>query len=179
MPLDADSSSLTCMPDRFATIPSDAPALPAFERIAHVDDWFESIGARVAHGGAQAFYAASEDRIELPPFESFHDADGYYTTRGHPRVETAPIPAGAQFLNVIESVFSGMARAIIHNSNYPSVTPCTPQSTVILPTATSSSAIIPSALASASGAKSSCRRSSPIATTARILVGDDVTGDSE
>ena len=28
---------------------------------------------------------------------------------------------GAQFLNVIESVFSGMARAIIHNSDYKSV----------------------------------------------------------
>ena len=39
---------------------------------------------------------------------------------GRPRVETAPLPAGAQFLNVIESVFSGMARAVIHNSNYPS-----------------------------------------------------------
>ena len=33
-------------------------------------------------------------------------------------IETAPLPAGAQFLNVIESVFSGMARAIIHNSDY-------------------------------------------------------------
>ena len=31
------------------------------------------------------------------------------------------LPAGAQFLNVIESVFSGMARAIIHNSDYGSV----------------------------------------------------------
>jgi transposase len=40
---------------------------------------------------------------------------------GLPRVETAPLPSGAQFLNVIESVFSGMARAVIHNSNYPSV----------------------------------------------------------
>jgi len=38
-----------------------------------------------------------------------------------PVVETAPLPAGAQFLNIIESVFSGMARAIIHNSDYPSV----------------------------------------------------------
>ena len=38
-----------------------------------------------------------------------------------PLVETAPLPAGAQFLNVIESVFSGMARAIIHNSNYGSL----------------------------------------------------------
>ena len=40
---------------------------------------------------------------------------------GLPRVETAPLPAGAQFLNVVESVFSGMARAILHNSNYSSV----------------------------------------------------------
>jgi hypothetical protein len=37
---------------------------------------------------------------------------------GSTRVELAPLPAGAQFLNVIESVFSGMARAIIHNSDY-------------------------------------------------------------
>jgi transposase len=37
---------------------------------------------------------------------------------GGPTVETAPLPAGAQFLNVIESVFSGMARSIIHNSDY-------------------------------------------------------------
>ena len=36
-------------------------------------------------------------------------------------VETAPLPSGAQFLNVIESVFSGMSYAIIQNSNYPSI----------------------------------------------------------
>jgi len=40
---------------------------------------------------------------------------------GGPLVETAPLPSRAQFLNVIESVFSGMARAIIHNSDYKSV----------------------------------------------------------
>ena len=39
-------------------------------------------------------------------------------SRGGPTVETAPLPSGAQFLNVIESVFSGMARAVIHNSDY-------------------------------------------------------------
>ena len=45
-------------------------------------------------------------------------------TRGdvtEPIVDLAPLPAGAQFLNVVESVFSGMARAIIANSNYQSV----------------------------------------------------------
>ncbi|MCL8486238.1 MULTISPECIES: IS630 family transposase [Bradyrhizobium] len=38
-----------------------------------------------------------------------------------PQIDTAALPARAQFLNVIESVFSGMARAIIHNSNYETV----------------------------------------------------------
>lgn len=38
-----------------------------------------------------------------------------------PIVELAPLPSCAQFLNVIESVFSGLARAIIHNSDYASV----------------------------------------------------------
>jgi transposase len=42
------------------------------------------------------------------------------TRDGCPVVKTAPLPAGAQFLNVIESVFSGMAKAIMHNSDYPS-----------------------------------------------------------
>jgi transposase len=40
---------------------------------------------------------------------------------GRPIIATAPLPSGAQFLNVIKSVFSGMARAIIHNSNYSDV----------------------------------------------------------
>lgn len=45
----------------------------------------------------------------------------YEYTHKSPFVKLAPLPAGAQFLNVIESVFSGMARAIIHNSDYSSV----------------------------------------------------------
>ena len=45
---------------------------------------------------------------------------------GHkvPLVKLAPLPSCAQFLNVIESVFSGMAKAIIHNSDYSSVDAC-------------------------------------------------------
>ena len=39
-----------------------------------------------------------------------------------PRVKLAPLPSRAQFLNVIESVFSGMAKAVIHNSDYQSAT---------------------------------------------------------
>ena len=39
-------------------------------------------------------------------------------------VKLMPLPSSAQFLNVIESVFSGMAKAIIHNSDYCSVEEC-------------------------------------------------------
>jgi hypothetical protein len=40
---------------------------------------------------------------------------------GASKLELAPLPASAQFLNVIDSVFSGMSRAIIRSSDYPSV----------------------------------------------------------
>src|SRR6266403_6182316 len=49
------------------------------------------------------------DEINSPEYKAQHRC---------PFVELVPLPSGAQFLNVIESVFSGMARAIIHNSDY-------------------------------------------------------------
>ena len=48
----------------------------------------------------------------------------YQINHNTPIVELAPLPSCAQFLNVIESVFSGMAKAIIHNSDYASVEEC-------------------------------------------------------
>ena len=41
-----------------------------------------------------------------------------------PIVELAPLPASAQFLNVIESVFSGLVKGVIHNSDYPDAESC-------------------------------------------------------
>lgn len=37
-----------------------------------------------------------------------------------PIINVLPLPSNAQFLDVIESVFSGMKKAVIHNSNYQS-----------------------------------------------------------
>ena len=48
----------------------------------------------------------------------------YRAEHGTPLVELAPLPSCAQFLNVIESVFSGMSRAIIQNSDYESAEAC-------------------------------------------------------
>jgi transposase len=41
-----------------------------------------------------------------------------------PVIKLAPLPASTQFLNVIESVFAGLAKAVIHNSDYSSVDAC-------------------------------------------------------
>lgn len=41
-----------------------------------------------------------------------------------PQIKLAPLPASTQFLNVIESVFAGLAKAVIHNSDYISVEEC-------------------------------------------------------
>lgn len=52
------------------------------------------------------------------------NSDTYRTTNKTPQVTLAPLPSSAQFLNVIESVFSGMSKAIIRNSDYQSVEEC-------------------------------------------------------
>jgi DDE superfamily endonuclease len=49
------------------------------------------------------------------------NSPGHQAEHKHPLVKLAPLPSHAQFLNIIESVFSGMAKAIIHNSDYQSV----------------------------------------------------------
>jgi hypothetical protein len=50
--------------------------------------------------------------------------NSYRNLHNTPIVKLAPLPSSSQFLNVIESVFSGLARAVIHNSSYGSVDEC-------------------------------------------------------
>lgn len=49
------------------------------------------------------------------------NSDIYRVALKTPIVRLAPLPSMSQFLNVIESVFSGMAKSIIQNSNYDSI----------------------------------------------------------
>jgi hypothetical protein len=63
---------------------------------------------------------AASWHISKKLFSHLYELNQQAIQDGFPLVKTAPLPAGAQFLNVIESVFSGMAKAIIHNSDYPS-----------------------------------------------------------
>lgn len=71
------------LPERFHSVPETAPEV---ERIECAEAFFASIPATVNHGGDRAYYMPSADRIQLPAFAVFHDAHGYYTTRGHETV---------------------------------------------------------------------------------------------
>ena len=53
--------------------------------------------------------------------EYVSEANSLAADAAGPAIELKPLPKNAQFLNVIESVFSGLARAVLHNSNYATV----------------------------------------------------------
>lgn len=59
------------------------PVLDPVQRIEHAEQFFAATGADISHGGNQAYYAVHDDRIQLPPFESFNDAESYYATMAH------------------------------------------------------------------------------------------------
>jgi len=64
---------------------------------------------------------AASWHISKKLFKKIKENNSIAKSIGSPLIDVAPLPAGAQFLNVIEAVFSGMSRAIIHNSNYQSM----------------------------------------------------------
>lgn len=71
--------------------PKPVPVIDPVKRIAKADAFFDATGARVVYSGAHAFYAPSTDHIQLPPFESFRDAESFVATRAHETIHwTAP-----------------------------------------------------------------------------------------
>lgn len=56
------------------------------ERIAHAEDFFRQTRAEIRHGGDSAYYTLTDDRIQMPLFESFRNAESYYATLAHEMV---------------------------------------------------------------------------------------------
>ncbi|WOS62042.1 ArdC family protein [Sinorhizobium fredii] len=59
------------------------PRLDPVQRIGKADAFFAATGADIRHGGNMAYYSAADDRVQMPPFESFRDAESYYATLAH------------------------------------------------------------------------------------------------
>lgn len=59
------------------------PRLDPQSRIEAADRFFAATGVDIRHGGNHAFYAPESDYIQMPPFESFRDAESYCATLAH------------------------------------------------------------------------------------------------
>ncbi len=70
------------LPVRFYPKAEPLPVVTA-QRIDSAEAFFDATGARVRYGGNRAYYAPSLDHIQLPPFESFRDAESYTATKAH------------------------------------------------------------------------------------------------
>ena len=53
------------------------------DRIPAVDAFAAATGATIQHGGNRAFYAPARDLVQMPPRESFKDAESYAATLVH------------------------------------------------------------------------------------------------
>lgn len=70
------------LPAHLTTKP-DAPALPLTQRIEVADRFFAATGADIRHGGTRAYYAEGPDYVQMPPFETFRDAESHAATLSH------------------------------------------------------------------------------------------------
>lgn len=59
------------------------PVLDPVQRIALAETFFGNTNADIRHGGGRAYYNISQDFVQLPPFETFKDAESYYATLAH------------------------------------------------------------------------------------------------
>ena len=62
---------------------AEPPALSPMQRIEAADRFFAATGADIRHGGNRAFYAEGPDYVQMPPFETFRDAESHAATLAH------------------------------------------------------------------------------------------------
>jgi antirestriction protein ArdC len=72
------------LPEKYATAPdatANTPLLACADVIA--DDFAQDNAPALQHGGPSAFYSPGQDLVQLPVWESFAQAEGYYSTAFH------------------------------------------------------------------------------------------------
>jgi antirestriction protein ArdC len=69
------------LPEHYYAKP--APRGEIVQRIPHAEKFFATTGATVRHGGTMAYYSVTHDYVQMPPFESFRDAESFYATLAH------------------------------------------------------------------------------------------------
>lgn len=76
-----NASQIEGLPEGFYQLPEPKTVNPE-QRDEALDRFFKHTRAEIIMG-SKAAYSISTDRIEMPPFECFHTAAGYYATLAH------------------------------------------------------------------------------------------------
>lgn len=79
------------LPERFTQLAD--PTLDPVARIERAEEFFAATKADIRHGGNMACYAIGLDRIQMPPFVAFRDAESYYATLAHESVHWTRHPS--------------------------------------------------------------------------------------
>jgi antirestriction protein ArdC len=62
-------------------------------QIEHAEAFFAATGITIQHGGNKAFYSPSRDIVQIPPRESFRDAESHAATVAHEIVHASAHPS--------------------------------------------------------------------------------------
>ena len=79
------------LPDRYYA--KAVPQLDPVARIERAENFFAASKATIRHGGNRAYYAQEIDYVQMPAFESFRDAESYYSTLAHEMTHWTKHPA--------------------------------------------------------------------------------------
>lgn len=63
------------------------------QRIEHAEAFFKNVGSTVRIGGNRAFYSPSQDVIQMPPLESFKDAESFEAVLAHEHIHYTKHPS--------------------------------------------------------------------------------------
>lgn len=69
------------LPSQYHPVPAEPVDPPV--RDARAEAFFKASRAEIRHGGNRAYYSSASDHIQMPPFETFRDAEYYYATLAH------------------------------------------------------------------------------------------------
>jgi antirestriction protein ArdC len=69
------------LPEQYYVKPE--PKFTAVARIDRAEAFFGATNADIRYGGNRAYYAQEADYIQMPPIESFRDAESFYATLSH------------------------------------------------------------------------------------------------
>jgi antirestriction protein ArdC len=79
------------LPEHYYAKPE--PRFNDIERIEHADAFFAATEADIRYRGGRAYYAQEADYIQMPPIESFRDAESFYATLAHESIHRTKHPS--------------------------------------------------------------------------------------